>query len=368
MNVPFLDLKSGYIEMQEEIDAAIRRVLDSGWYILGRELETFEEEFAAYCGAKYAVGLGNGLEALHLSLRAMGVGPGDEVIVPSNTYIATWLGISQCGATIVPVEPDPKTHCIDPSLIEAVVNNRTKAILPVHLYGIPSDMTSILEIARRYGLLVLEDAAQAHGAEAGGKRIGAHGDVVAWSFYPSKNLGALGDAGAITTDDFEVANRVRMLRNYGSKVRYVNEVAGYNSRLDPIQAAVLSAKLKKLDQWTEKRGGLAARYTSRLANTPGLILPEEPNYGRSAWHVYVIRHQRRNELQLELERRGIGSLVHYPIPPHQQEAYKKDFAGSSYPLAEQLAQEVLSIPLWPQMSDSAHEEVCDALIEGCKAL
>ncbi len=243
MQVPFLDLRGAYLELQQEIDEAVARVLDSGWYILGPEVEAFESEFANFCGAKHAVGVADGLDALHLALRAMDVGPGDEVIVPSNTYIATWLAVSQCGAIPVPVEPVEATYNIDPALIEAAITSRTKVVLPVHLYGQPADLDPIISIAKRNGLRVLEDAAQAHGARYKGQRIGAHGDAVAWSFYPGKNLGALGDGGAVTTSDAEVADRIRVLRNYGSSVKYVNEVKGYNSRLDPIQAAVLRVKL-----------------------------------------------------------------------------------------------------------------------------
>ena len=243
MKIPFLDLSAAYRELKTEINAAVSRVLESGWYILGPEVEAFESEWAAYCEAKHAVGLANGLDALTLALRALDIGPGDEVIVPSNTYIATWLAVTGVGATPVPVEPDVATHNIDPARIEAAITSRTRALLPVHLYGQPADMDPILDIASRHGLRVIEDAAQAHGARYKGKRIGAHGDIVCWSFYPGKNLGALGDAGAITTNDTALAERVALLRNYGSRQKYVNEEAGVNSRLDPIQAAVLRVKL-----------------------------------------------------------------------------------------------------------------------------
>jgi dTDP-4-amino-4,6-dideoxygalactose transaminase len=283
MSVPFLDLKAGYTELQPEIDAAIKRVLESGWYILGEEVNIFEQEYAAYCEAKHCVGVANGLDALHLALLALGVGAGDEVIVPSNTYIATWLAVSQCGATPVPVEPDAATYNIDPARIEAVITPRTKVILPVHLYGQPADMDPILSIARKHGLKVLEDGAQAHGARYKGKKVGAHGDVVAWSFYPGKNLGAYGDGGAITTDDAEIAERIRVLRNYGSSVKYVNEVKGFNSRLDPLQAAALRVKLKKLDEWNKRRTVVAQRYQTELADA-GLSLPFVPVWAEPAWH------------------------------------------------------------------------------------
>ena len=259
MKVPFLDLKAGYIELQPQINAAIKRVLESGWYILGEEVDAFECEYANYCEANYCVGLANGLDALHLALLALDVGPGDEVIVPSNTFIATWLAVSQCGAKPIPVEPNEATYNISPALIEAAITPRTKVILPVHLYGQPADIGPILAIARKHGLHVLEDGAQAHGARYKGKRIGAHGDVVAWSFYPGKNLGAYGDGGAITTDDPEIADRIRVLRNYGSRVKYVNEMQGYNSRLDPIQAAILRVKLTRLDEWNTRRRSIVRR-------------------------------------------------------------------------------------------------------------
>jgi dTDP-4-amino-4,6-dideoxygalactose transaminase len=272
MKIPFLDLQAAYLELKPEIDAAISRVLNSGWYILGPEVEAFEEEWAAYCGASHAVGVGNGLDALTLALRALEIGPGDEVIVPSNTYIATWLAVSAVGATPVPVEPNPSTYNIDPTLIPDALTPRTKALLPVHLYGQPADLDPILALARQHNLAVVEDAAQAHGARYKSKRIGAHGDVVCWSFYPGKNLGALGDAGAITTRRADIADRIRMMRNYGSREKYVNDVQGVNSRLDPIQAAVLRVKLKVLDEWNDRRKSIASLYTQHLDDCP-LSLP-----------------------------------------------------------------------------------------------
>ena len=349
MGIPFLDLHAGYAELRTEIDAAIARVLDSGWYILGPEVEAFEAEFATYCEATHCVGLANGLDALHLALRAMDVGPGDEVIVPSNTYIATWLAVSQCGATPVPVEPDPATHNLDPALIEAAITPRTKVILPVHLYGQPADLDPILAIARKHGLRVLEDGAQAHGARYKGQRIGGHGDAVAWSFYPGKNLGALGDGGAVTTDDPALAERLRVLRNYGSRVKYVNEVQGWNSRLDPLQAAVLRVKLAHLDAWNARRAALAQVYLDGLRDT-GLVLPHVPEWAEPAWHLFVIRHPQRDALQQALADAGIGSLIHYPIPPHKQQAYAEaGYPADAFPLASQLATEVLSLPMGPQL-------------------
>lgn len=348
MKVPFLDLQAATAELREEIDAVVSRVLSSGMYILGEETEAFEAEFAAYVGAAHAVGVANGLDALHLALRALGVGPGDEVIVPSNTYIATWLAVSYAGAVPVPVEPDARTYNLDPSRIEAVITPRTRVILPVHLYGQPCDLDPILAVARAHGLRVLEDCAQAHGARYRGTRVGAHGDLCAWSFYPGKNLGALGDAGAVTTNDPDFADRVRVLRNYGSRVKYVNEVQGYNSRLDPLQAAILRVKLRHLDAWNARRRELAAWYLEHLAGVPDLTLPHVPEWAEPCWHLFVIRHPRRDELQAKLAEAGIGTLIHYPIPPHRQEAYRDlGFGPGAFPIAETLAREVLSLPIGP---------------------
>jgi dTDP-4-amino-4,6-dideoxygalactose transaminase len=348
--IPFLDLRAAYLELKSEIDAAVSRVLDSGMYILGPEVEAFEEEFADFCGATYCVGVANGLDALILALRALDVGPGDEVIVPSNTYIATWLAVSAVGATPVPVEPNPITYNIDVSRISAAITSRTKVLLPVHLYGQPAEMTEILALADRHGLAVVEDAAQAHGSRYRGTRIGAHGDVVCWSFYPGKNLGALGDGGAITTNRDDLADRIRILRNYGSRVKYVNEEPGVNSRLDPIQAAALRVKLKHLDDWNSRRRALASRYAERLAST-NLILPGVAEGVEPVWHLYVVRTAQRDALQAHLTAAGIGTLIHYPIPPHKQSAYAAaGFAAGAFPIACQLADEVISLPIGPQLA------------------
>ena len=361
MTIPFLDLHAGYLELKAEIDAAIARVLDSGWYILGPEVEAFEAEWATYCEAEHAIGVANGLDALHLALRAMDVGPGDEVIVPSNTYIATWLAVSHCGATPVPVEPDPRTYNIDPARIEAAITPRTKVILPVHLYGQPADLDPILALAHRYGLRVLEDAAQAHGARYKGQRLGAHGDAVAWSFYPGKNLGALGDGGAVTTNDPDLADRIRVLRNYGSRVKYVNEVPGYNSRLDPIQAAVLRVKLEVLDEWNRRRRRLAESYTAALAGAD-LTLPCVPDWCNPVWHLFVIRHPRRDDLQQSLNQEGIGTMIHYPVPPHLQSAYiHLGYRQGDLPLAKAIAQQVISLPIGPHVYYTWVSDVVAAL-------
>jgi dTDP-4-amino-4,6-dideoxygalactose transaminase len=351
LTIPFLDVRASYLELKDEIDHAVARVLDSGQYVLGTEVERFEEEYAAFCGARFAVGGANGLDAVHLALLAMDVGPGDEVIVPSNTFIATWLAVSQCGATPVPVEPDERTYNLDPSRIEAAITERTKVLLPVHLYGQPADLDPILEIARKHGLKVLEDAAQAHGARYKDRRIGGHGDAAAWSFYPGKNLGAMGDGGAVTTNDPEIAERVRLLGNYGSPTKYVHQVKGYNSRLDPIQAAILRVKLSRLDEWNGRRRAVAEAYGQMLVGS-GIGLPHVPSWADPVWHLYVVRHPDRDALQRRLSDAGIGTLVHYPIPPHLQQAYAgSGWARGAFPIAESIADSVLSLPIGPHLSE-----------------
>jgi len=361
MEIPFLDLKAAYLELKDDINASVLRVLGSGSYILGPEVEAFEAEFASYTGASQCVGVANGLDALVLALRAMGVSRGDEVIVPSNTYIATWLAVSQCGAIPVPVEPDISSYNIDPARIEAAITERTRVILPVHLYGQPAEMDAILAIARKHGLSVLEDGAQAHGARYKGKRIGAHGDAVSWSFYPGKNLGGVGDGGAVTTNDAAIAERIRLLRNYGSRVKYVNEVQGYNSRLDPIQAAVLRIKLSRLDEWNERRSKIAECYIRGLKDT-NLIMPLEQEHASSAWHLFVVGHNQRAVLQQRLADSGVGTLIHYPIPPHLQDAYSgSGWKVGDFPIAEFLAHQVFSLPIGPQFSAPEMAIVIDTL-------
>lgn len=360
MMVPFLDISASCAGIKNEIHEAVARVVDSGWYVLGEELEAFEREFAAYCETDYCVGVANGLDALHLGLLALGVGPGDEVIVPSNTFIATWLAVSQCGAVPVPVEPDEVTFNIDPDRIERAITPRTKVILPVHLYGQPADMDPILEMARRHGLKVLEDGAQAHGARYRGQRLGAFGDLVAWSFYPGKNLGALGDGGAITTNDPDIADRIRVLRNYGSREKYINEVQGFNSRLDPIQAAVLRVKLKKLDEWNGQRRDIAARYHSGLSGI-GLNLPAVPDWAEPVWHLFVVRTGERDRLQQALRQAAVATLIHYPIPPHLQQAYASlGWRRGAFPIAERIHDEVLSLPMYPGMTSGQIDHVIAA--------
>jgi dTDP-4-amino-4,6-dideoxygalactose transaminase len=366
--IPFLDLRASYLELKSEIDAAVCRVLSSGSYVLGSEVEAFEREFSEYCGARYGVGVANGLDALHLALLAMDVGPGDEVIVPSNTYIATWLAVSQCGATPVPVEPDLLTYNIDPGRIEAAITPLTKVILPVHLYGQSADLDPILGIARKYKIRVLEDAAQAHGACYKDRRIGAHGHAVAWSFYPGKNLGAIGDAGAVTTNDFVIADRIRVLRNYGSKVKYVNEVRGFNSRLDPIQAAILRVKLRSLDAWNERRRKAAKSYMTCL-NDSELVLPRVPVWAEPVWHLFVVRHKNKNreEILRKLDEAGISTLIHYPVPPHNQMAYRDvRFAQDAFPIAVKTSNEIFSIPIGPHIEPNSLQRVVSCLRKICR--
>jgi dTDP-4-amino-4,6-dideoxygalactose transaminase len=359
--IQFLDLKGPYLELKSEIDSAIARVVSSGWFIGGGEVEQFENEYAAYCDAEYAIGVANGLDALHLALRAMDVGLGDEVIVPSNTYIATWLAVSQCGATPVPVEPDEQTYNINPALIEPAITSRTKVILPVHLYGQSADMDPILEIARGYNLRVLEDGAQAHGARYKGNRLGANGDAVAWSFYPGKNLGAMGDGGAVTTNDPQLADRIRVLRNYGSRVKYVNEVQGYNSRLDPIQAAILRVKLAHLDKWNGRRTEIASTYRKGLTVT-GITAPYVPAWADPVWHLFVILSHERNKLQAALQAEGINTLIHYPVPPHLQQAYSSmEFSKSAFPIAKKIADKILSIPIGPHQKDDDTQRIIESV-------
>jgi dTDP-4-amino-4,6-dideoxygalactose transaminase len=361
MKVPFLDLGASYRELQDEIEAEVLRSLRSGWYIGGADVEGFENDFGAFTGTRHCVGVANGLEALHLALRALKVGLGDEVIVPSNTFIATWLAVSECGAVPVPVEPDSATCNIDAAKIEAAITPRTKAIIPVHLYGQPANLDAVLEVARKHGLRVLEDAAQAQGARYNGKPVGGHGDIVAWSFYPGKNLGALGDAGAVTTNDGSLADRIRVLRNYGSRQRYVNEVQGYNSRLDPVQAAVLRVKLRHLPEWNARRARIAASYAAELADC-GLTLPFVPEWAEPAWHLYCVRYPQRDRLRERLAEAGVETLIHYPIPPHLQGAYAEfGYQKGAFPVTESMAETLISLPIGPALGDSEVSHVIETV-------
>jgi len=364
-DIPFLDLKAGYLELREEIDEAIRESLESGWYIGGESVERFEREFAEYTGTAHCISTGNGLDALHLGLKALGVGPGDEVIVPSHTFIATWLAVTHAGATIVPVEPDEKTYTIDPARIEEAITAKTKVIIPVHLYGHPADLDPIIEIAKRHGIKVLEDAAQAHGARYKGRRIGSHGYLVAWSFYPGKNLGAFGDAGGITTNQPELAETIKKLRNYGSIQKYHHEVVGYNSRIDPLQAAVLTVKLKHLDEWNERRKKIATLYSESLSDT-SLRLPEVAQWADPVWHLYVIRSKEREKLQEKLKQSGVGTMIHYPVPPHLQKAFAGEiWSRGSFPIAETISEEVLSLPIGPHLQGKFTEDWTERVLAIC---
>lgn len=361
MNIPFLDLKASYVELKDELDAAYRRVMESGWYILGTEVAEFERDFAEYCGAEHCIGVGNGLDALHLILRALEIGEGDEVIVPANTYIATWLAVLYCGATPVPVEPEDSTYTLNPGLIERALTRRTKAVMPVHLYGMTADMDAINEVARNNGLKVIEDAAQAQGARYKGKRAGILADAAGFSFYPGKNLGAFGDAGAVVTHDADLADRVRLLRNYGSRVKYHNEAIGFNSRLDELQAAGLRVKLRVLDRWNARRAIVASRYLDALQDL-GLRLPIVPSWAEHIWHLFVIRSSRRDDLQKGLEAAGIGTMIHYPVPPHLQPALSSlHWAAGSLPITEAVHREVLSLPIGPHLSADNVDTIIEAV-------
>ncbi|MEO8626389.1 MAG: DegT/DnrJ/EryC1/StrS family aminotransferase [Candidatus Limnocylindrales bacterium] len=362
--IPFLDVRRHNLEFEPQISEAVGRVLRSGRFLLGDELDGFEREFAAYCGVEHAVGVSNGLDALTLILAAKGIGEGDEVIVPSNTYIATWLAVTHVGARPVPVEPIYFTSNIDPERIEAVVTSRTKAVIAVHLYGQTADMDPIMEIARRRGLLVVEDAAQAHGARYKGRRAGSLGDAAGFSFYPAKNLGALGDAGGVATNDAQLADHVRMLRNYGSRVKYHNEVPGYNCRMDEVHAGVLRQKLPRLDEDNGRRSVLASYYLEALRGLPALTLPVVPDWAQPVWHLFVVRHPHRDALREHLAKRGIETLIHYPVPPHLQPAYASLALGrGAYPIAERLHDEVLSLPIGPTMTKAQATDVASAVRE-----
>lgn len=352
---PFLDIKSINLAHEEDLKAAFERVLRSGRYILGEEVQLFEKEFAAYCGTRHAIGVSNGLDALHLILRAYGIGTGDEVIVPSNTFIATWLAVTYAGAMPVPVEPCEETFNLNPHGIETAITPKTRAIIVVHLYGQPADMDTIAEIAQKHNLILIEDAAQAHGALYKGRKAGAIGDAAGFSFYPGKNLGALGDAGAITTDDPNLADQVRMLTNYGSRLKYHNEVLGFNCRLDELQAAFLRVKLRHLDAETDRRRQVAAYYAENLK---GLVLPKVQCDVDPVWHLYVVRTAARDRLYRQLLALGVVTAIHYPIPPHLQGAYAYlGFKKGDFPITERIHEEVLSLPIGPTLSEADLKDI-----------
>jgi dTDP-4-amino-4,6-dideoxygalactose transaminase len=362
--VPFFDLKeiNAATGIQDELDAAALRVVRSGRYLLGPELQDFEAAFAAYCGNAHCVGVGSGFAALEVALRGLGVGAGDEVIVPAHTYVATWLAVSAVGARPVPVEPAVDSFLLDIDRLEAAVTPRTRAVLPVHLYGHPVDLDAIAAFADRHGLAVVEDAAQAQGARYRGRPVGS-GHVVAFSFYPGKNLGALGDAGAVVTDDPALADRMRLLRNYGSREKYVHEIRGSNNRMDEIQAAVLSVKLPHLDGWNEHRRAVARRYNEAFAGLPGLRIPATEPWAGHIWHQYVLRVDDRTTLRDRLTAAGIGTLIHYPVACHRMPAYAADnlAPAGGLPLSERLADEVLSLPMAPHLTEEAVGRVVEAV-------
>ena len=363
MKVPFLDLKSLYKDSKDEFDTEIIKSIQSGYYIGGDSVSSFEDAFAKYTSTNYCVGAANGFDALRLALRAIDIQQGDEIIVPSHTFIATWLAVTECGGIPIPVEVNSDTYNIDVRKIQSLITKKTKAIIPVHLYGQPADLDEICKIASDNNLYVIEDAAQAHGAKYKNKKIGSHGDIVAWSFYPGKNLGAFGDAGAITTNNKNLAEKVRMIGNYGSSKKYINDVLGCNSRLDPIQAVALRIKLKNLDKNNNRRNEVANIYIKNL-NIKGIDLPLVPDWADPVWHIFCIRVKKRDKIQSELKKQGIETLIHYPIPPHLQNAYKYlNFSIGSFPIAENISNEVLSLPISPTISDDEVQYVINTIIE-----
>jgi dTDP-4-amino-4,6-dideoxygalactose transaminase len=358
--IPFVDLRAQYLSIKPEVDAAVLKVLDSTQFVLGPEVKAFEEMFSAYCQTREAIGVNTGTSALHLALLAIGVGPGDEVITTPFTFIATVSAIVYTGARPVLVDIDPATLTIDPALIEAAITSRTKAILPVHLYGQPAEMDAIMDIAKRHGIAVIEDAAQAHGAEYRGRRVGSIGDAGCFSFYPGKNLGAYGEGGAVTTDAPEIARKVRMLRDWGAERKYLHELKGYNFRLEGVQGAVLKVKMSHIERWTEARRACAAYYDRRL---PALVRTQSvPAHVRHVYHIYAIRHPHRDALQAALQAKGIATGIHYPVPVHLQPCFADlGYGAGAFPHAEGAAKEVLSLPLYPELETSAQDVVMAAL-------
>jgi dTDP-4-amino-4,6-dideoxygalactose transaminase len=362
MRIPFLDLAPMHDAIRVEMTQAFQQVYDSNWYITGKHLEAFENEYAKFNQTRYAIGISNGLDALHLALKALNIEAGDEIIVPSNTYIATLLAVSYVGAVPVLAEPDKVTYNIDPDTIEAAITPKTKAIIPVHLYGQACEMEKIMDIAQRNELYVIEDNAQAHGAAFKSKLTGSWGHANGTSFYPAKNLGALGDAGAVTTNNEVIERKIKMLRNYGSEQKYHNDLMGYNMRLDELQAAFLSVKLKYLREWTIRRKQTAQCYSEALKGIGDLVLPETHFDATHVYHVYVIRTSHRDELQKYLTDDGIGVLIHYPIPPHLQKAYEHlGFKRGDFPIAEEISNSALSLPVYPGLKPSEVDYICDSI-------
>jgi len=363
MNIPFVSFQSQHAAIGTEAREVFARFMDSGHYVLGPMTRQFEEDYARYNEVKHAIGISNGLDALHLSLKILGIGPGDEVIVPSNTYIATALAVEMAGASVKFAEPDPQTYNLSPDNIRKAIGPSTKAIMPVHLYGQACEMPQIMSIAAENGLKVVEDNAQAHGARFAGKLTGAFGHANASSFYPTKNLGALGEAGAITTDSDELCEAAKIWRNYGSEKRYYNQVKGYNNRIDELQAGLLSLKLRYLSQWTAERQQAAARYLSNMAGISGLVLPHTHVDATHVFHLFVLRTVQRNELQNYLSEKGITTVIHYPIPPHLQQAYSPSgYERGDFPVAELLAETSLSLPLFPGIREDQIDYVSEQII------
>lgn len=361
MKIPFLNFEPMHSSIREEMQQVFQEVYDSNWYILGEKLEQFEKEYAEFSETKYSVGVSNGLDALILSLQALEIGPGHEVIVPSNTYIASVIAITEVGATPVFVEPRIETYNINPDLIEENISKKTKAIMPVHLYGQACEMNKIMAIAKEHNLFIVEDNAQAHGSSFDGKLTGSFGHANGVSFYPGKNLGALGDAGAVTTNDENIAHQIKVLRNYGSEKKYHNERIGLNRRMDELQAAFLSVKLKHINEWTIERKKIAETYNEFLQSTD-LILPEVAKQSDHVYHLYLVRTEQRDQLQNHLNNNGIGTLIHYPIPPHLQKAYKYlGYKKGDFPIAEKLAATSLSLPIWPGMKKEQMQHIAQLI-------
>jgi dTDP-4-amino-4,6-dideoxygalactose transaminase len=360
MIIPFVSFKHMHNPIKAEMMKAFEEFYDTNWYVLGERVNQFEHAYSFFNQVKYTIGVSNGLDAIFIALKTLGIGDGDEVLVPSNTYIATWLAVSYIGATPIPVEPDLVSYNINPKLIEASITNKTKAIIPVHLYGQCCQMNEIMNIANKYNLFVIEDNAQAQGASFQNQLSGSFGHINATSFYPGKNLGALGDAGAVTTNNEELAKKANVLRNYGSEKKYFNEVIGFNMRLDECQAAFLSIKLKHLLKWNEERRQIAEYYNRELFGINDLTLPSVLEEATHVYHLYVIRTKNRNELQNYLTNHGIATMIHYPIPPHLQEAYKNlGYKKGDFPIAEEIADTCLSLPIWPGLKENDIQFICN---------
>lgn len=362
MNVPFFDIGPTHAAIAGELDTVWRQVLDGRQFILGERVAAFESEFATYCAAGHGIGVGNGLDALALILEALGIGAGDEVIVPAQTFIATWLAVTRTGARPVPVDCVASTGNINPALVSATITSRTKALIAVHLYGVPAEMMPLQALAAKHNFHLIEDAAQAHGARDHGQKTGSLGIAAGFSFYPTKNLGALGDGGAVVTSDAALAKRIRLLRNYGSDRKYEHRIVGCNSRLDELQAAILSVKLRGLDDLNAERRRIAARYQAALADLPGLELPATPEGSEPVWHLFPVRHVARDALAESLKAAGVQTMVHYPVPPHLQPAYAAlGYRAGQYPVAETISRTTLSLPVWPGLAQAQIDHVCDTI-------